>query len=397
MLKKMLLSDLKIEGKKVLVRADLNVPLNDKGEITDDLRIRTVLPTINYILENQGAVILLSHLGRPEGKIEESLRLTPVAKRLENLLDRPVKKLNDCVGREIKKVCHKLKKGEVVLLENLRFHKEETDNDLLFAQELASLGDLYVDDAFSAVHRSHASIVGITKFLPHAAAGFLLKKEVDYLDSVLINPERPLIAILGGAKVSTKITVMKSLMSKVDSLLIGGGMAYTFFKALGIPVGKSMVEDDYLQTAKEVLLAGVAEEVPVHFPIDHVVASFVSAGTETKIVPKKSIPEDKQAVDIGPATITRFTNWIEEAQTIFWNGPMGIFEIDKFAKGTKAIAKCLAKSKATTVVGGGDSAAAVIKLGLAEKMTHVSTGGGASLEFLEGKGLPGIAALTDKN
>ena len=396
MLKKMILSDLKVEGKKVLVRVDLNVPLDAKGNITDDLRVRAVLPTINYILENQGAVILLSHLGRPQGRIEENLRLTPVAKSLEKLLGRPVRKLDDCVGREVKKFCHKLKKGEVVLLENLRFHKEETDNDPLFARELASLGDLYVDDAFSAVHREHASIAGITKFLPHAAAGFLLKKEVDYLGSVLINPERPLIAILGGAKVSTKITVMKSLMGKVDSLLIGGGMDYTFFKALGIPIGKSMVENDYLETAREVLLAGMAEEVPVHFPIDHVVASFVSAGAETKVVPRKNIPEDKQAVDIGPATIIRFTELLKEAKTIFWNGPMGVFEIDKFAKGTNSVAKYLSKTKATTIVGGGDSAAAVIKLGLAEKMTHVSTGGGAALEFLEGKELPGIAALTDK-
>lgn len=313
MLKKMILSDLKVEGKKVLVRADFNVPLDTGGNITDDLRVRAVLPTINYILENQGAVILLSHLGRPKGKIEEPLRLTSVVKRLEELLGRSVRKLDDCVGWEIKKACHKLKKGEVVLLENLRFHREETDNDPLFAQELASLGDLYVDDAFSAVHREHASIVGITKFVPLAAAGFLLKKEVDYLGCVLINPERPLIALLGGAKVSTKIIVMKNLMSKVDSLLIGGGMAYTFFKALGIPIGKSMVENDYLETAREVLLASMAEEVPVHFPIDHLAASFVSAGAETKIVSKKSIPEDKQAVDIGPATIIRFTNWLKEA------------------------------------------------------------------------------------
>lgn len=396
MLKKMILSDLKVEGKKVLVRVDLNVPLDTGGNITNDLRVRAVLPTINYILENQGAVILLSHLGRPKGKIEETLRLTSVVKRLEELLGRPVRKLDDCVGWEIKKICHKLKKGEVVLLENLRFHREETDNDPLFAKELASLGDLYVDDAFSAVHREHASIVGITKFVPHAAAGFLLKKEVDYLGSVLINPKRPLIAILGGAKVSTKITVMKNLMSKVDSLLIGGGMAYTFFKALDIPIGKSMVENDYLETAKEVLLAGMAEEIPVRFPIDHLVASFVSAGAETKVVPRKNIPEDKQAVDIGPATIIRFTELLKEAKTIFWNGPMGVFEIDKFAKGTNSVAKYLARTKATTIVGGGDSAAAVIKLGLAEKMTHVSTGGGAALEFLEGKELPGIAALTDK-
>jgi len=397
MLNKLTLRDIDVKGKKVLVRVDFNLPVDDRGEIIDDTRIRVSLPTIRYILDNGGCVILLSHFGRPGGRIEESLRLTAAGERLSKLLGIPVKKTSDCIGEEVRKTCKEMKMGEVVLLENVRFHTEEEENDLLFAKELGSLGDFYVNDAFSVIHREHASVVGICRVVKKAVAGFLLEKEVGYMNSILESKEKPLIAILGGAKVSTKIDLIKNLLSRVDELLIGGGMAYTFFAALGIPTGKSIVEKEHIEMAKDILLQSIALEKPIYLPSDHVVTTFVSEGADIIIVGRGSIPGNQRAVDIGPQTIEKFSNVLKKARCIFWNGPMGVFEIERFSKGTLAIAKALAESNATTIVGGGDSVAAVVKLGLAEKMTHISTGGGACLEFLGGATMPGLSALTEAN
>ncbi|MEW6007299.1 MAG: phosphoglycerate kinase [bacterium] len=396
MLNKLTLKDLDVALKRVLVRVDFNLPVDEKGEIIDDTRIRVSLPTIKHILENGGACILISHFGRPEGRIEESLRLTAAGERLSKVLGMPVKKTSDCIGEETKKVCRELKMGEVVLLENVRFHTEEEENDLLFAKELGSLGDLYVNDAFSVIHREHASVVGICRVVQKAATGFLLEKEVEYMTKVLESKEKPLIAILGGAKVSTKIDLIKNLLSKVDELLIGGGMAYTFFAALGIPVGKSLVEKEHINMAKDILLQSIALEKPIYLPSDHVVTTFVSEGADITIVGRGSVPGNQRAVDIGPQTIEKFSKVLRKAKCIFWNGPMGVFEIERFSKGTLEIAKVLGESNATTIVGGGDSVAAVVKLGLADKMTHISTGGGACLEFLGGAKMPGLAALTNR-
>lgn len=396
MLNKISLRDVDVSNKKVLVRVDFNLPVNQRGEIMDDTRIKVSLPTIKYILENGGACILLSHFGRPHGMIEESMRLTAASERLSELLGRPVKKTSDCIGEEVKKACRELKMGEVILLENVRFHAEEEENDLLFAKELGSLADIYVNDAFSVIHREHASVVGICRFVKKAVAGFLLEKEVEYMTGILESREKPLIAILGGAKVSTKIDLIKNLLLKVDELIIGGGMSYTFFKALGIPVGKSIVEDEHIETAKEILLQGIALEKPIYLPNDHVVATFVSEGADITIVGRESIPGGQRGVDIGPQTIQKFSNVLKRARCIFWNGPMGVFEIERFSKGTLAIAKVLAESNATTIVGGGDSVSAVVKLGLADRMTHISTGGGACLEFLSGAKMPGLLALTNR-
>ncbi|MEW6102373.1 MAG: phosphoglycerate kinase [bacterium] len=396
MLNKLTLKDLDVVGKRVLVRVDFNLPVDERGEIIDDTRIVVSLPTINYILENGGSCILISHFGRPDGRIEESLRLTAAGKRLSELLGRAVKKTSDCIGEETKKVCRELKGGEVVLLENVRFHTEEDENDLLFAKELGSLGDLYINDAFSVIHREHASVCAICRVVQKAAAGFLLEKEVEYMTKVLESKEKPLIAILGGAKVSTKIDLIKNLLSRVDELLIGGGMAYTFFAALGIPVGKSIVEKEHINMAKEILLQSIALEKPIYLPSDHVVATFVSEGADITIVGRGSIPGNQRAVDIGPQTIEKFSKVLRKAKCIFWNGPMGVFEIERFSKGTLEMAKVLGESNATTIVGGGDSVAAVVKLGLADKMTHISTGGGACLEFLGGAKMPGLSALTNK-
>lgn len=396
MLNKLTLRDVDVAGKKVLVRVDFNLPVNQRGEIIDDTRIKVSIPTIKYILDNGGACILLSHFGRPGGKIEESMRLTAASERLSQLLSIPVKKTSDCIGEEVRKACRELKMGEVIVLENVRFHAEEEENDLLFAKELGSLGDIYVNDAFSVIHREHASVVGICRVVQKAVAGFLLEKEIEYMTNILESKERPLIAILGGAKVSTKINLIKNLLLKVDELLIGGGMSYTFFAALGIPVGKSIVERDHIEMAKEILLQSIALEKPIYLPNDHVVTPFVSEGADITIVGRGSIPGNQRAVDIGPQTIKKFSNALKKARCIFWNGPMGIFEIDRFSNGTCAIAKALAESNATTIVGGGDSVSAVVKLGLAEKMTHISTGGGACLEFLGGCKMPGLNALTNR-
>lgn len=392
---KLSIDDLDLKGKKVLIRVDFNVPLDD-GKVTDDTRIRASLPTIRKVLEEKGKAILISHLGRPEGKIKEELRLTPVAERLEKLLKRRVRKLDDCIGKGVKKAVSELRDGEVILLENLRFHKEEEENDLEFVKELASLADVFINDAFGTAHRAHASTVGVTKFLP-SACGYLLKREMEYLGKVLSHPERPFIVILGGAKVSTKIGVIKNLLGKADIFIFGGGMAYTFFKARGVETGRSLVEEDKIELAKEILIEAIRKGIPILLPIDHVVADRVAADAKVKVVQRLGIPPDWQAVDIGPATIAKFGHAINKGKTILWNGPMGIFEIEPFSKGTFAVAKLLAESKATTVIGGGDSAAAIAKTGLTNRMSHVSTGGGASLEFLEGKELPGVMALTNKS
>lgn len=391
---KLSIDDLDLKGKRVLIRVDFNVPL-DKGRVTDDTRIRASLPTIRRVLERGGKAILISHLGRPKGEIKEELRLTPIAKRLEELLKRRIKKLNDCVGEEVQEAVSELREGEVILLENLRFHKEEETNDPEFAKELASLADIFINDAFGTVHRAHASTVGVTKFLP-SACGYLLKKEIEYLGKVLSNPERPFIVILGGAKVSTKIGVIKNLLGKADIFIFGGGIAYTFFKARGVEIGRSLVEEDKIELAKEILIEAIRKGIPILLPIDHVVADRVAADAKVKVVQRLGIPPDWQAVDIGPATIAKFGHAIKKGRTVLWNGPMGIFEIEPFSTGTFTIAKLLAESKATTVVGGGDSAAAIAKIGLTNRMSHVSTGGGASLEFLEGKELPGVVALSNK-
>ena len=392
---KLSIDGLDLKGKKVLIRVDFNVPL-EKGKVTDDTRIRASLPTIRKVLEQGGKAILISHLGRPKGKIKEELRLNPVAERLGELLKKRVKKLDDCIGEKVKKIVSRSREGEVILLENLRFHKEEETNDPEFAKELASLADIFINDAFGTAHRAHASTVGVTKFLP-SACGYLLKKEIEYLGKVLTNPERPFIVILGGAKVSTKIGVIKSLFGKADIFIFGGGMAYTFFRARGVETGRSLVEEDKIELAKEILIEAIRKGIPILLPIDHVVADRIAVDAKVKIVQRLGIPPDWQAVDIGPATITKFGHAINKAKTVLWNGPMGIFEIEPFSKGTFAIAKLLAESKVTTVIGGGDSVAAIAKIGLTDKMSHVSTGGGASLEFLEGKELPGVAALTNKS
>ena len=391
---KLSIDDLDLKGKRVLIRVDFNVPLY-KGKVTDDTRIKASLPTIKKVTEQGGRVILISHLGRPKGKVKEALRLNPVAERLEELLKRRVRKLNDCIGEEVKKAVFELRDGEVILAENVRFHKEEETNDPQFAKKLASLADVFINDAFGTAHRAHASTVGVTKFLP-SACGYLLKKEIEYLGKVLSNPERPFIVILGGAKVSTKIGVIKNLLGKADIFIFGGGMAYTFFKARGVEIGKSLVEEGKIELAKEILIEAIRKGIPILLPIDHVVVDKVAADAKVKVVQRLGIPPDWQAVDIGPATIAKFGHAIEKGKTILWNGPMGIFEIEPFSKGTFAIAKLLADSKATTIIGGGDSAAAIAKAGLTDRMSHVSTGGGASLEFLEGKALPGVVALSDK-
>ncbi len=391
---KLSIDDLDLKGKRILIRVDFNVPL-EKGKVTDDTRIRASLPTIKRVLEQGGKAILISHLGRPEGKVREELSLSPVAERLGRLLKRRIKKLDDCIGKEVKEAVRNLRDGEVILLENLRFHREEEENDPGFAEELASLGDVFINDAFGTAHRAHASTVGVTKFLP-SACGYLLRKEIEYLGKVLSNPERPFIVILGGAKVSTKIGVIKNLLGKADIFIFGGGMAYTFFKARGVETGRSLVEEDKIDLAKEILIEAISKGIPILLPIDHVVADRIAADAKVEIVQRLGIPPDWQAVDIGPATIAKFGHAINKGRTILWNGPMGIFEIEPFSKGTFAIAKLLAESKAITVIGGGDSVAAIAKAGLTDRMSHVSTGGGASLEFLEGKELPGVTALTDK-
>lgn len=392
---KMTLDDIEVSGKRVFVRTDFNVPMDSNQNITDDRRIVAALPTIRRLLDRGAKVILASHLGRPKGKRVESMSLKPVAARLSELLGRQVTMLDDCIGPDVEKAVAAMKPGDVVLLENLRFHPEEEANDPEFAKKLASLADVYVNDAFGTVHRAHASTEGIAKYLP-AVAGYLVKKEIEIMGKALTNPDRPFLAIIGGAKVSTKIDVITNLLDKVDTLIIGGGMTYTFFKARGWNVGNSLLEMDKLDTAREIERLAKEKGVRLLLPIDNVIADDFSATANTKVVDAGSIPDGWEGLDIGPKTVELFVNEIKKAKTIIWNGPVGAFEMEPFAKGTRAIAQALAESDAITIVGGGDSAAAVEQMGYADKMTHVSTGGGAALEFLEGKELPGIAALNDK-
>jgi phosphoglycerate kinase len=383
--------DLDVGGKRVLVRVDFNVPVKD-GVVTDDTRIRRALPTIRHLLAEGAHPVLISHLGRPKGEPDPKYAMDPVAARLGELLDEPVKKLDAAVGPEVEEALDDWDGRGVVLLENSRFYAGETENDPDFADQLASLADLYVDDAFGAAHRAHATTVGVGERLP-AAAGLLLEEEIDYLDAVLENPERPFVAILGGAKVSDKLGVIESLLGTADSLLVGGAMCFTFFKALGYEIGNSLVEDDYLEEARR--LMGEADERLI-LPVDVVVADAMEDDVETETVPVDAIPAGQLGLDIGHDTVALFERHIADARTIFWNGPMGVFEIDAFARGTEGVAKAVADSGATSVVGGGDSVAAVNKLGLEDEMSHISTGGGASLEYVEGKELPGVAVLPGK-
>lgn len=389
------IEDIDLKGKRVLMRVDFNVPLDDKLNITDDIRIRAALPTIKYAIEKGAKVVLMSHLGRPDGKVVDRMRLTPVAKRLEELLGKKVTKTDDCIGDAVKKTINTMKPGDVILLENLRFHAEEEKDDASFAKELASLGDIFVNDAFGTAHRAHASTEGVTKYLP-SIAGFLLEKEILYLGSVVDNPKRPFVAILGGAKVNDKIKVIDNLLNKVNALLIGGGMAYTFLKAKGKTIGSSKFDKDGFDTARLALDKAAKKNIPMLLPIDHIIGDKFDANANTKVV-GEDIPDGCMGMDIGPKTVKLFEDKLKSAKTILWNGPLGVFEMDKFAKGTKEIAKFLASLKgATTVIGGGDTAAAMSKFKVEDKMTHISTGGGASLEYLEGRGLPGIDALQDK-
>ena len=395
------IKDIDLKNKKVLVRVDYNVPINDKGEVEDDTRIRESLPTINYLLEQNCAIILMSHLGRPKGKPDERYSLKPVAKKLEELLNRKIIMAKGIVDEETKKLANELKNGEIMLLENVRFDPREEKNDEGFAKELASLvgkEGVFVQDAFGSVHRAHASTHAVAKFLP-AVCGFLLEKEIMYFDKVLTSPEKSFIAILGGAKVSDKIGVIENLLDKVDAIIIGGAMAYTFLLSQGISVGNSLVEKDKVDYAKELLNKAKQKNVNIFLPIDHIVVQKIDPQAETKYVDTADIPEGYIGVDIGKNTVSRVANVILSAKTIIWNGPMGIFEIDKFALGTKQIATLITEATqkgATTIVGGGDSVAAIKKFGLEGGFSHVSTGGGASLELLEGKKLPGIEVLLDK-
>lgn len=386
--------DLDVAGKKVLVRVDFNVPLNDKGEITDDTRITASLPTIQYLLEQKAAVILMAHLGRPKGQVKPELSLAPVAKHLGKLLGKKILFAPDCVGEAAQAAASKLKPGHILLLENLRFHKEEEKNDMDFAEKLASLADLYVNDGFGVSHRAHASVEGVTHFLP-AAAGFLLEKEIQYVGQAVTNPLHPFVAIIGGAKVSDKIGVISNLLDKVDTLLIGGGMANTFLAAKGYKMGKSLVEEDKLDLAKELLAKAKKNKVNMLLPTDLVMAAAFAPDAEHVTEKVENLNQAYMALDIGAETSKAYAEALADAKMIVWNGPMGVFEMDAFCKGTEAVAKAVAKSRATSIVGGGDSVAAIEKLGLAKRITHISTGGGASLEYLEGKVLPGVAALDD--
>jgi phosphoglycerate kinase len=396
---KLTIDDIQLKGKNVFVRVDFNVPFDDNHEISDDLRIRAALPTIQKIISSGGRAILSSHLGRPKGERKEEFSLKPVSKHLSSLLNKQVLFVDDCIGEKIDRMKRDLKDGEVLLLENVRFHSGETENDDNFAKELARYCDVYINDAFGSAHRAHASTHGITKYFDQCVAGYLMRKELEFLGRALEDPEKPFVAILGGAKISGKIEVIKNLLGKTDALLVGGGMVFTFYKAQRMEIGKSILEEDRLQIAREILADAQESDTQFKLPLDVVVADKVEAGANTKTVPINEIPSDWQGVDIGGRTISEFNKILSDARTIVWNGPMGVFEIPDFARGTEAIARSLVEltSKgATTIVGGGDSAAAVKKFGFEGKLSHVSTGGGASLEFLEGKKLPGVEVLTDK-
>lgn len=397
-MQKLTVDDIALKSRRVLVRVDFNVPM-ENGRVTDDKRIVESLPTIKRILEAGGRAILMSHLGRPKGKPAPEFSLKPIAAILSRLLGRPIPFASDCVGERVKQMVGELHDGGCLLLENLRFHKEEEENDRNFARELASMGDVYVNDAFGSAHRAHASTEGVTHFLRPAVAGYLMRKEIDFLSRATSNPERPYLAILGGAKISGKIDVIQNLMHKVDSLIVGGGMAFTFFKAQGLQVGNSLLEVDKLDLAKKILEEVSRRNVRFLLPVDCVVADRLDNAANRKTVPVKAIQPGWSGLDIGPESVKLFTDAINDARTVVWNGPMGVFEMESFAQGTLAIARALADvtmKGATTIVGGGDSAAAIAKAGLEKAVSHVSTGGGASLEFLEGKILPGVAALADK-
>ena len=388
-------ADVDVKGKRVLLRVDFNVPLNrNSGAISDDTRIRASLPTIKYLIDHKAKVIICSHLGRPEGKVVESLRMTAVAHRLSQLMGLPVSTASDCIGPEAESKALALKEGGILVLENLRFHPEEEKNEAGFARKLAKLADVYVNDAFGTAHRAHASTVGVAKYLP-AVAGFLMNKELKVMEKLLHNPERPSACLIGGAKVSDKMELLQNMLRKVDALLVGGGMAATFLKAQGYEVGRSLVEDDKLDLARKLLREAKEWKVPFLFPIDAVVAHEIKAGASTRVVPTTSVPAGSHIVDIGPKSIVLFQNELKKCRTIMWNGPMGIYEMPGFAQGTRAMASFLSTLDATTIIGGGSSAEVVQEMGLADKMTHVSTGGGASLRFLEGATLPGVEVLLD--
>ncbi len=391
------LDALDLAGKRVFIRVDFNVPLDAQGKVTDDARIRAALPTIRYAVEHKAKVILGSHLGRPKGKPEDRQKLTlePAAERLQELLGQDVILADDCVGDGVKKAVKDMKDGQVLLLENLRFHPEEEKNDEAFARELASLCDVWVNDAFGTAHRAHASTAGMARFVKEKAAGFLIQKEVEYLGKALGNPARPFVAIVGGAKVSDKIKVLENLIAKADAVCIGGAMAYTFLAAQGVPVGKSLVEKDKLELARQILERAAAKKVDLLLPVDHVCGAEPKETAKRVVVNDRAIPADLMGLDIGPKTLDRYRQRILAARTVFWNGPMGLFEQKPWAEGTFGVAKAMAESQAVTVVGGGDSAAAVEEAGLVERMKHVSTGGGASLEFIEGRVLPGIQVLEE--
>lgn len=393
-MKKMCIDELELQGKRVLIRVDFNVPLDPQGEVADDTRIQAALPTIRYALERGAKVLLISHLGRPKGR-DPKLSLKPVAVHLSRLLQRPVQMAEDTIGEAVQAQVASMVEGDILMLENVRFHPEEEKNDETFSRALAALCDLYVNDAFGTAHRAHASTEGVTKFVPIAACGFLMRKELDYLGRVIASPERPFMAILGGAKVSDKLGVLQRLLDKVDGLLIGGGMAYTFLKAQGFEVGNSLVEEKQLSAAQQILDRARALGVSFLLPIDHVVAEKVEAEVQVKIV-GEAIPKGWMGLDIGPRTREAFAERIKKAKTIFWNGPMGVFELSPFREGTLFVAKAVAESGATSIVGGGDSVAAITQMGLHDQITHLSTGGGATLEFVEGRPLPGVAALTDR-
>jgi phosphoglycerate kinase len=397
-MKKLSVDNLNFKDKRVLVRVDFNVPLDENQKITDDIRITSSLPTIKKIVKDGGKAILMSHLGRPKGKVNAKYSLKPAAERLSELLNKEVKLAPDCIGDEVKKLVNEMQPGEVMLLENLRFHEEEEKNNPEFAKQIAELGDVYVNDAFGSAHRAHASTEGVTKYIKYSAAGYLMQKELEYLGSAISNPQKPYAAVLGGAKISGKIDVIENLMDKVDTLIIGGGMAFTFFKAQGKEIGKSLLEAEKLELAKQVLEKVKAKKLNFLLPVDVVVAPEFNNDSPSEIVDINNIPADKMGLDIGPKTIELFRNELLKSKTIVWNGPMGVFEMDNFSKGTFEIAQTLAevtKKGAVTIIGGGDSAAAIGKAGLEDKVSHVSTGGGASLEFLEGKELPGVSALSE--
>jgi len=390
------IDQLNIQGKKIFIRVDSNVPMDENGAITDDARIRAALPTIRFALQHDARIILASHLGRPKGKPEAKYSLEPVARRLGELLKKKVTLAPDCIGPEVEKMVTAMKPGDVILLENLRFHKEEEKNDPSFAKSLARLAEIYVNDAFAVSHRAHASVEAVTQLFPERAAGFLMKEELNYLNKIMENPARPLVAVIGGAKVSGKLEVLKSLTLRVDKLIIGGGMAFTFLKSAGIEVGKSLVEAELLDTAKEILETAKKKGVKAYVPIDCVVADQFDRSAQTKITPVQEIPKEWMGLDIGPATTALFGEALQDAKTILWNGPMGVFEMEPFSRGTFEMVRHIVRSGAVSIVGGGDTDLAVHKSGEAQRISYISTAGGAFLELLEGRALPGVEAVKKK-